>query len=349
MTEGYRVAIAGCHRMIDRQLSHHNFASAFDAVQETEIVSVFDLGQETREDFLACWGDMPAYDDFEQMLQDIEPDIVCVATRQTMHASQIEMAVSAGVRGILCDKPLATSLAEADRIYSACHKANVPLAFGLDRRWVPTYQKLHQLIADGTIGDVTGLIATGLPNLINHGCHCYDAALMLAGDADPVWASGFVDDVFAEPPDSRRRMDPPGRGQVGLADGTVLYFTPAGGPGMSFMSFEVIGTTGRMLVLNDGHEIYILDRHPDPDSEPSLRKLDIPGPEAGWPMGPAMIQDLVQAIENKSRTACDIDQARRATEIGFAFHLSQAKNGARVDLPAADRTNQIPSFPWGNE
>ena len=131
MTERYRVAIAGCHRMLDRKLSPHNFASAFAAVQETEIVSVFDLGQETREEFTSCWGDMPAYDNFERMLQDIEPDIVCIATRQTMHVSQIEMAVSAGVRGSLCDKPLATSLSEADRIYSACHTPNVPLAFGL--------------------------------------------------------------------------------------------------------------------------------------------------------------------------------------------------------------------------
>lgn len=103
MTRRYRVAIARCHRMLDRQLSHNNFASAFAAVQETEIVSFFDLGKQTREGFTACWGDMPTHDNFERMLQDIEPDIVCVSIRQTMHASQIKLAVSAGVLGILCD------------------------------------------------------------------------------------------------------------------------------------------------------------------------------------------------------------------------------------------------------
>ena len=42
-----RVAIAGCHRMLLRDLTHHNFAAAFRAIPDTEIVGVFDYGAET--------------------------------------------------------------------------------------------------------------------------------------------------------------------------------------------------------------------------------------------------------------------------------------------------------------
>ena len=47
-----RVAVAGCHRMTHRTPGSHNFASAFHAVQETDVVAVFDLGAETRTEFV---------------------------------------------------------------------------------------------------------------------------------------------------------------------------------------------------------------------------------------------------------------------------------------------------------
>ena len=186
MGQTCRVAIAGCHRMLDRKPANHNFASAFDAVTDTEIVAVFDLGAETRQAFQDCWGDqVAAYDQFGRMLQQEQPDILCVATSQKMHADQIQQAVAAGVRGILCDKPLATSLSEADRLLDACRTAAVPLAFGLDRRWLISYHRLAELLRDGIVGQVRSLIIYGIPNLINHGCHWYDAALQLVGDLEP--------------------------------------------------------------------------------------------------------------------------------------------------------------------
>ena len=138
-TEQVRVAIAGCHRMVGPAPGSHNFAAAFSAVPQVQVVGVFDRGAETRAQFAACWstvwGAIPAFDDYAQMLERAAPDLVCIATRQTQHAEQIEGAVRAGVRGILCDKPLATSLEEADRIGAACRE--VALLFALDRRWTP--------------------------------------------------------------------------------------------------------------------------------------------------------------------------------------------------------------------
>ena len=60
-------------------------------------------------------------------------------------------------------------------------------------------------------------------------------------------------------------------------------------------------------------------------------------------------KDLVNAVENGGKTACDAAEARRATEIGFAIHMSHNSSGAKIQLPAADRSLRIESFPWGNE
>ena len=45
-----------------------------------------------------------------------------------------------------------------------------------------------------------------------------------------------------------------------------------------------------------------------------------------------MVRDLVQAIKTDGRTACDIIQARRATEIGFAIHHSSKQGGVKIAL-----------------
>ena len=338
-----RVAIAGCHRMVQPQLAGHNFASAFAAVPETEIVAVYDRGAETRADFVRCWGEMPAYDDYTRMLREVQPDLLCIATRQTLHAAQIEEAAAAGVRGILCDKPLATSLLEADRIVAACQEHKVALTFALDRRWHRPYRHLRQLIADGIVGRVTSMMAYGCLNLINHGCHWYDTALMLLGDPEPLWVSGWVDELVNEPAESRRRMDPPGRGQIGLSNDAILYITADGG---RRAAFEVIGEEGRLLIMQDAESCYLWS---ESSGDVGLRAVSVPTNQGHWPAGPAMVRDLVAAMETNGTTACDVEHARRATEIGFAIHLSHLKDGVRVMLPATDRTLTIPSFPWGNE
>ena len=190
----FRVAIAGCHRMLLPKLAGHNFAAAFNAVPETEVVAVFDYGDETRSDFATCWhdtwGEIPTYDDYDRMLEAVRPDLICIATRQTMHADQIEAAIQSGVRGIFCDKPLATTLAEMDRIISAC--VDTPLLLALDRRWSAPYVHLRENMTD-LVGKVSGIVAFGLVNTINHGCHWYDAILALLGDPEPTWVSGLID------------------------------------------------------------------------------------------------------------------------------------------------------------
>ena len=340
MTSPYRVAIAGCHRMTHKKLIGHNFAAAIAIVPDTEIVAVFDRGEQTRADFVACWGDLPAYEDYARLLQEVQPDILCIATRQTMHADQIEQAVAAGVRGILCDKPLATSLAEMDRIIAACQRHNVPLLFALDRRWMAPYYHLCEIVEAGTLGTITAIHAHGLPNLINHGCHWYDTALMLAGDPEPLWVSGLVADLSADPPEARRRLDPPGHGQVGLSNGAILTIAPDGG---GRPAFTVIGEKGRLFVFNDAQEAYLWH------DNAALQRLDLRPVGFDWPAGPAMVADLIGALETGTATSCDLEQARRSTEIGFAIHLSHAQQGRRIPLPAAERNLSIPSFPWGNE
>ena len=72
--------------MLLRTPISHNFAAAFHTVPETEIVGVFDLGEQERTEFVSCWqdvwSDLPTYSDFDRLLGELQPDLLCIATRQ---------------------------------------------------------------------------------------------------------------------------------------------------------------------------------------------------------------------------------------------------------------------------
>ena len=349
-SDALRVAFAGCHRQLTTNPGGHNWATGFCRVPEVRAVAVFDLKAEVREKFRACWrdtwGDIAPYDDYERMLEEVQPDIVCIATHQSTHADDVVAAVKAGVKGVVVEKQLTTTLEEADRLLGALREGNVPLANGTELRWSEQYMRLCRLLREGAVGEVTAVMACGISELINHGCHWYDLALALAGDPEPVWASGLVDDPAEWEDWQWQKGDPHGRGWVGLDNGVNMSIVREGGR----RSFTVLGTKGHLVIMNEADEAYLWET--DEDSRGFTRQprmIDIPKSDEPWPRGPAIVRDLVNAIRTGGRTACDVEEARRATEIGFAIHASNALGGARVSIPVENRTIRINSRPWGIE
>jgi predicted dehydrogenase len=342
MTESrYRVAIAGVHRMLERRLAGHNWAAGFAAVPRAELVGFFDKGAETRRAFTDCWGPLPAFDDFAAMLEATRPDVVCITTRQTMHAEQVELAAQAGVRGILCEKPLATSLGEVARIVAACERHQVAFAFGLDRRWYPFYRALARSLRDGLIGELRTITAFGLLNLVNHGCHWFDRVLDLAGDPEVAWVAGEIEPLADLPADSPRRLDPPGTCQIALANGIRAYVSPAG-PGLGF---DLVGSAGRLVLLSDGARSHLWT-FGDGGVVTDRQALSFAPPPPAWPLA---VEDLLDAIDGGTETIAGLQVARRATEIGFAVHQSHREGGRRISPAEIDPDLRIASFPWGNE
>jgi predicted dehydrogenase len=332
--QSLRVAITGCHRMLAPEPGGHNWAAAFAALPDTVLVAVHDRGEETRRRFAAQW-QVPSYDDYETMLRQERPDIVCVATRQTLHADQIEAAVEHGARGILCEKPLATSMAEADRIAAACRRGGTRFALGLDRRWMPLYRHARALIDAGAVGDVRTVASLGVANLIHTGCHWFDMLAFLAGDPAVEWVAGTRDGGRGNP------ADPPGTGVIGFAGG-VRGLVDCGPGGVGF---DISGSLGRIMLLNDGAVTALWTR----EGSGPLVTRDFPLPPPTNDPRLAAVQDLVGSIREDRPTACDLDAALRSLEIGIGFHASDAQGGARLTLPLTDRSLRIASLPWGNE
>jgi len=92
-----------------------------------------------------------AFADFHELLALPELDAVIIATPTSTHHDLVVAAAEAG-KAILCEKPLALTLAETRSAQEAVARAQVPLQVGFMRRFDAAYQKAKTLIDSGQIG-----------------------------------------------------------------------------------------------------------------------------------------------------------------------------------------------------
>jgi len=97
------------------------------------------------------WGARRWYDDWRRLVEDPEIDAVCIATPTGTHA---EIAIAAAQLGkhVLTEKPMATTLADADRMIAACDAAGVTLGVIFMYRFMDTARKIKQAVDAGRLG-----------------------------------------------------------------------------------------------------------------------------------------------------------------------------------------------------
>src|SRR5262245_35129575 len=183
----YRAAVIGCGAIgssIEDDLRDaairiglpYGHAPAYRASARTTLVAGADVDPDRRRAFAQRW-DLPPerlYADYREMLARERPDVVSIATPTPLHAEMAFAAVEAGVRAIFLEKPIASSLADADRIVAACARAGVPLAINHTRRGDQLYRRARRLIAERTIGQLHSLIALFSDHLMWTGTHAFD-------------------------------------------------------------------------------------------------------------------------------------------------------------------------------
>ncbi len=91
--------------------------------------------------------------DWRQILADLQPDIVAVATPGGAHLEQCLGAIEAGCH-VLCDKPLATTAEAARQIYGAAQARGVKTAYAASYRYQPQAIYAQELIQTGTLGEI---------------------------------------------------------------------------------------------------------------------------------------------------------------------------------------------------
>ncbi len=97
--------------------------------------------------------DCEVYDDYSQMLQNSDLDLVIVATPHRLHKEFCIAAIQSG-KHVICEKPIATTLADATEMFDAAKSHGVHLTVMSQTRFEPSYRRVKQLLDFGELGEI---------------------------------------------------------------------------------------------------------------------------------------------------------------------------------------------------
>jgi predicted dehydrogenase len=315
-------------------------ASAYAAVPDTKVVAVANVGEDALQDYSRRYGEVRTYTDASAMLESEELDIVSVATHAHLHAEYTIAAAESGAKGVLCEKAMATSLAECDAMIEACRRNNARLLVNHPRRFHPVFQMAKEQIASGAIGELKLIQGLGYGKLMHNGSHAFDVLRDFCGEAS--WAQGEL--VETDDP-----ADPDGRGVIKMKNGVAAYIDFAS---IQPFTFTFSGTEGQITIdqWDEGLELNnyeLQDQRPDRpwfsySAKRAVRRRFYPPQPHTVPMQAAVLE-LVTAIREDREPRCSGEDGRASIELGLALHASATQDGARIHLPLQDHKLRVVS------
>jgi len=134
------------------------FASDLLLAREANLYAVASRDLKKAAAFCEKFTCLTSYASYEELAQDPNIDIVYIATPHTYHFANSLMCLKHG-KAVLCEKPLALSLEEEEILYQEAKTRKLFLMEAMWTRFLPTTEKLLQLVNDGAIGQVQFLRA----------------------------------------------------------------------------------------------------------------------------------------------------------------------------------------------
>ncbi|HVX44884.1 MAG TPA: Gfo/Idh/MocA family oxidoreductase [Mycobacteriales bacterium] len=126
-----------------------------------KLVGVADIDGEKARQAAEDFGIEHSYDDYHDLLADPEVEAVSVTTWPAAHAEPVIAAARAG-KHILCEKPIAPTLEEADAMVAAAESAGVKFTMGYQHRFGTALNLTKQLMDEGAIGRPMGMTQVGV-------------------------------------------------------------------------------------------------------------------------------------------------------------------------------------------
>ena len=135
------------------RIAEERILPAINAHAGNRLVGVVSRDQKRADAFAKRFKAARAYTSYEELLRNPEVTVVAIHTPNSQHAAQAIAAARAG-KHVFCDKPLATSVADAERMVRECENAGVKLGVNFHNRCMPSFVETRRLIAGGVIGEV---------------------------------------------------------------------------------------------------------------------------------------------------------------------------------------------------
>jgi len=318
---------------------------------KAKIVATVDLNKSVAERRGVDWGAQKWFTDYRSLLRMENVDAVDICVPHYLHA---EIAVAAAEAGkhILLEKPIATTLEDADRIISASRKAGVKFMIAENVRFVPAHRLAKRLLENGAIGRVF-LVRShqggseiermmdqkswkGTPDkcgggvLIDSGVHRIELFRWLLGEVDSVhaWTAKQVVKLENKCEDNALVMLRFKNKAVGQLDSSWTVVSPWN------ENIDLYGTEGTMLIdLSWGQPLTFYSTKKSREDEGWLHPLIEHSPTNWWADSIRReVESFIDCILEDKEPEVKVEDGRATLEIVLAAYES-ARTGRTVKLP----------------
>ncbi|MGL5819867.1 MAG: Gfo/Idh/MocA family oxidoreductase [Phycicoccus sp.] len=329
-----RVAVVGCGRATGQMEGFgigYAHADAWRALPVSVELFGVDIDPANLAAFAEHYGLSPgrAYRSTDALYADVTPDFVSVCVWPGLHARLVVEAAEAGVRGILCEKPLALNVVDLETMQAACREHGVVLATAHQRRYNPYVEWARSFLDQGGLGPpyvLEARVGDGW-DVLSWATHWFDLANFLFG-AEPEWVL-----AGAEIAGSRRYGHLVEDGSVALAQypgGSQAVFVT--GPDNPHLNPITVRGTDGMLRLFEDQDAEVFDRRGYETIRPAAvreGRFDLRDYRSGFRH---LVEDLVVSTGRHTTSRCDVGSTAAATQTALAVHES-ARVRRRVHLP----------------
>lgn len=312
-----------------------NHAAAYQSIPGFALVAAANRGQEKLRAFGDRFGVDALYTDVWTMLERERPDVVSVCTQSPEKAEVTIAAAEAGVKAIVVEKAMSTSLAEADAMIAACERNGVLLVVNHPFRFSPLLRRAKELLDGGAIGPLGTISGFSGGGMLHVGTHTFDALRYFGGDVAEVWA---------EVPNYQPESDIPATAAVRFATGVAGFVDHVH---RVQSGFDLRGTTGSIAIsthVGDGWLSHLSPFAPDSTrAYPSRLAMEpLEADHAGMSTTQRMLSELHATLSDGAPFVSTAQDGRAALELGIACYQSQLSGGP-VRLPLVDRSLRIPN------
>jgi myo-inositol 2-dehydrogenase/D-chiro-inositol 1-dehydrogenase len=353
--------------IIGSQFAANQHAEALKMVPEAEVVAAASPNEEHVSAFADRHGIPRHFTDYRQLLALPEVSMITIACPNYLHAQVTIDAARAG-KHVACEKPLAMSLEECDRMIDACRQAGVHLFYAEELLFAPKYVRAKTLADEGALGRVYmvrqqechygphsdwfwDVELSGGGVLMDMGCHSIAFARWVYGNAP-------IESVYAEVGThvhgDRTRGDDHSvcilkfsEGRVGVAENS---WARTGGVDDRAEIYGSQGLTVADLLRGSSLVTYSAPGYGYAvEKAESTRGWTFTMFEETWNYGfPQEMQHFVRCVRGEEEPLLTGEDGRAVLEVICAAYAS-AREGRRIALPfEAARTAKKPIDLWLN-
>jgi len=329
-------------------------AGGYDDTSEIDLVAIADIDGSNLEQFGDIW-DVPEdrrYTSHQTLLEEESLDVVSVCTPTVYHRDHvIDVAESTADPDVIwCEKPIASSVREANEMRKACNETNTELIINHSHRFTEKLQHLRRLIVEeDIIGEIHSIHGQFRMELLRNSTHLLDTILFLT-DSKGKRVGGFIseeNEAVDSLDVSTSVTDSGGGGFVLLEDGVFTTIDCTVPRAMSSMVYIIMGSEGKLYLNNDDGEWRYWALTEDGHEERQL-----PGIKSAWTWDDDYRESfanaashLVDILNGEPRNLSDGEAATYSLEMIIAFYLSYHSRGI-VELPLAQPLESISVTSW---